>query len=131
MKPIGTHIILDMYNIDLNKLANINSSEESEYFWDNFINSCFKEANITCLKKSWHNFDNNGAFTGIYLLAESHLSIHTWPEYNFIAVDIFTCGNSNTQLIADKLITYFESKNKNIQIIKRGENMCNCDETKI
>jgi len=118
---IGKHIIVDMFDINSDKFININKNDESIEKWNSFIKECFDQANISLLNISWHNFDNKGAFTAIYLLSESHLSIHTWPEYNYIALDVFTCGNSDTQLIVDKVINYFEPKYTNINNLERGQ----------
>jgi S-adenosylmethionine decarboxylase len=118
---VGNHIIVDMFDINIDKMININKNELSIKEWDVFIKQCFDEANISLLKTSWHNFDNNGAFTVIYLLAESHLSLHTWPEKNYIALDVFTCGISNTELIVEKIINYFEPVNTKMDKLKRGQ----------
>ena len=118
---IGKHIIVDMFDIPSDKFININKNDTTIEKWNSFIKECFEQANISLLNISWHNFDNNGAFTVIYLLSESHLSIHTWPEYNYIALDVFTCGNSNTQLIVDKIIKYFEPKYTNLHNLERGQ----------
>jgi S-adenosylmethionine decarboxylase len=118
---IGKHIIVDMFDIHSDKFININKNDTTIEKWNSFIKECFDQANISLLNISWHNFDNNGAFTAIYLLSESHLSIHTWPEYNYIALDVFTCGNSNTQLIVDKVIKYFEPKYTNLHNFERGQ----------
>ena len=118
---LGKHIIVDMFEIDIEKMKNVNETQEKKEFWDIFIKDCFNEGNINLLSQSWNDFDKSGAFTVLYLLAESHLSIHTWPEHNFIALDVFTCGDSNTQLIVDKIIEYFEPKNTNILTLERGK----------
>ena len=70
---------------------------------------------------SWHNFDKPGAFTALYLLAESHLSIHTWPEHGYIAIDVFTCGQSDTQLVVDKVIAFFAPTQIQTNHLHRGE----------
>jgi S-adenosylmethionine decarboxylase proenzyme len=114
---LGTHIIVDMYDVNIDKLTNITVNKNN---WDEFMRSCFKSANITLLQTSWNDFNNNGAFTVLYLLAESHLSIHTWPEHKYIALDVFTCGNSNTQLIVNQLIDYFEPSKNKIVNLSRG-----------
>lgn len=62
-----------------------------------------------------------GAFTVLYLLAESHLSIHTWPEHKYIALDVFTCGSSDTKLVVDRIVEYFQPKNKKIITLDRGD----------
>jgi len=114
------HIIVDMFDVDMESLIKVNSTMEQLEIWDRFINDIFTEANITMLNTSWHNFDTKGAFTVLYLLAESHLSIHTWPEHKYIALDVFTCGNSNTELIVDKVIQYFQPKRIEKNILNRG-----------
>lgn len=63
----------------------------------------------------------NGAFTALYLLGESHLSIHTWPEKNFIAIDIFTCGECDVHSVAERISLYFEPKEKSINVLSRGK----------
>jgi len=118
---LGKHIIADMFDISVEKMKNINSTEEKKECWDIFMKKCFNDANITLLETSWNDFDNNGAFTALYLLSESHLSIHTWPEHNYIALDVFTCGTSDTQLVVDKLVEYFNPKNKKIYYLERGQ----------
>lgn len=117
---LGKHIIVDMFNVNFDKLHNINCDSEKKQNWAYFMNECFKNANITCLNTSWNDFNNNGAFTVIYLLAESHLSIHTWPEHNYVALDVFTCGESNTQFIVNELVKYFEPTDKKIINLSRG-----------
>ena len=123
MESLGTHIILDLYDVNYETLCNINKNDKPQYEWECFINKCFEDAKITCLKTSRHDFNSEGAFTILYLLAESHLSIHTWPEHKYVAIDIFTCGSCDTTLIANRLISYFSPKEKNLKIIKRGDLM--------
>jgi S-adenosylmethionine decarboxylase proenzyme len=118
---LGKHITVDMFDVDMESLNNVNSDMEQLELWDQFIKDTFTDANITLLNTSWHNFDNKGAFTVLYLLAESHLSIHTWPEHKYIALDVFTCGGSNTELVVDKVIQYFQPKRIEKNILNRGE----------
>lgn len=118
---LGKHVVVDLYGVSLETMTNINLDINHKQIWDHYIDKLFSEANINCLDISWNDFNNEGAFTAIYLLAESHLSIHTWPENNFIALDVFTCGNCNTNLIVDKLIQYFKPERKKIYTIERGE----------
>ncbi len=120
MTIIGKHIILDLYDIDIIKLQNINDNSVNISKWNNMMKEYFTECNINCLNISWHNFDDFGAFTVLYLLAESHLSIHTWPEKKYIAIDVFTCGSSDTEKLANLLVSYFDPLFYNIQNINRG-----------
>ena len=115
---IGTHLIVDMYNIDKNTFIKL--SKENYDIFDNFIQEIIKNNDASLLNKTVHHFDDNGAFTSLYLLAESHLSIHTWPENNFIAIDVFTCGKTNTQNIANELKKYLEPGYCNEYVKIRG-----------
>lgn len=79
-----------------------------------------KEANNIPLEVFVHKFQPQG-ITGIVLLAESHISLHTWPESNYIAIDIYTCGDKAKPL---KALDYFEKefqpKKVEVKEIKRG-----------
>jgi S-adenosylmethionine decarboxylase proenzyme len=127
---VGKHIILDLYEVNKEILHNINTS--TFYLFNDFIEYILNTANVHLLSKNVHFFELNhdnkkidGAFTALYLLSESHLSIHTWPEKNYIAIDIFTCGNCNVNYIAERFIDYFEPKNKKITLLERGKNQKN------
>ena len=82
---VGKHCILELYNCDSAKL-------DDEAFLRNAITTAAKRAGATLLNLITHRFDPQGV-TGLALLAESHISIHTWPESGYAAVDVFTCGD--------------------------------------
>jgi S-adenosylmethionine decarboxylase len=117
---IGTHIILDLYNINKTTFEKV-SKKKFESF-DKFIEKIIKDNNATLLNKVVNHFNDDGAFTSLYLLAESHISIHTWPENNFIAIDVFTCGKTNTENIANELNKYFQPEYYVKNIYTRGGN---------
>ena len=72
------------------------------------------------LGESFHHFDPHGV-TGILAIAESHLCIHTWPEYGYAAADIFTCGDGVLpQRAAEILIQRLESKDPSVVELRRG-----------
>ena len=82
--------------------------------------SAAKEAKATIVDISFHEFNPFG-ISGMVVIAESHLSIHTWPEYSYAAVDIFTCGDIiKPEVAASFLIERFESKSPSIVELKRG-----------
>ena len=82
--------------------------------------SAAKEAKATIVDVSFHEFNPFG-ISGMVVIAESHLSIHTWPEYGYAAVDIFTCGDViKPEVAAHYLIRKFESKTPSIVEMKRG-----------
>ena len=86
--------------------------------------SAAKEAKATIIDVSFHEFNPFG-ISGMVVIAESHLSIHTWPEYAYAAVDIFTCGDViKPEVAANYLIGCFESKNPSVVEMKRGIISC-------
>jgi S-adenosylmethionine decarboxylase len=83
--PIGKHCILELYDCSAQKLDDEASLRSS-------ITTAVQAAGATLLQLITHHFEPQG-ITGLALLAESHLSIHTWPESGYAAVDVFTCGD--------------------------------------
>ena len=82
---IGRHCILELYKCDHAKL-------NDEAFIRTTITSSAKIAGATLINLVTHSFKPQGV-TGLALLAESHISIHTWPEIGYAAIDVFTCGD--------------------------------------
>lgn len=80
-----------------------------------------KRSNNTPLKFAFHKFNPQG-ITGVVLLAESHIALHGWPEFNYLAIDIFTCGDKTKPYKALKYLRkVFKPKKVEIQKIKRGK----------
>ena len=82
---VGKHCILELYDCDHSKL-------NDEAFLRTTITTAAKRAGATLLNLITHRFEPQGV-TGLALLVESHISIHTWPENGYAAVDVFTCGD--------------------------------------
>ena len=82
---VGKHCILELYECDAGKL-------DDEDFLRSAITNAALRAGATLLQVITHHFLPQGV-TGLALLAESHISIHTWPESGYAAVDVFTCGD--------------------------------------
>ena len=57
------------------------------------LRDCVEQMGATLLHVHIHEYSENGGISGVAILAESHVSIHTWPEYDYLAVDIFVCGD--------------------------------------
>jgi len=70
--------------------------------------------------ESSHVVFPNGAITLVLILAESHLSIHTWPEESLIAIDLFSCGAIDGQLVVDELTRTLQMSSVNITLVDRG-----------
>ena len=92
----GRHCILELYQCDNAKL-------NDEAFIRTTITSSAKIAGATLINLVTHSFKPQGV-TGLALLAESHISIHTWPEIGYAAIDVFTCGDHTMPEKACKLL---------------------------
>jgi len=80
-----------------------------------------REAGATIIGDSFHPFPPYGGVSGVVIIAESHLSIHTWPEYGYAAVDIFTCGHAlHPEKAVDLLINALEASDTSTVELKRG-----------
>lgn len=77
-------------------------------------------AGATVLHVYIHKFDPQG-MTGVVVLSESHIAFHTWPEYGYVACDIFTCGETTLpEKALEVLINYFQPQAVNAQVLARG-----------
>ena len=99
--------------------CNIEAIRDLEYVKDSLVQAA-KAASATIVDVSFHEFNPFG-ISGMVVIAESHLSIHTWPEYGYAAVDIFTCGDLiKPETAASYLIERFGSLNPSVVEMKRG-----------
>lgn len=112
-KKKGAHHILDFYGCDPYQ---INSLE----FWQKELTQATERAGLEILHSHFHEFDPHG-ITGVILLSTSHLSIHSWPEYGYVACDIFSCSRDKETTLAVKYIKQKIIHKKCINTkIKRG-----------
>lgn len=87
---------------------------------ESVLRDAAKQAGATVINIVTHKFCPQG-MSGLVLLAESHISIHTWPEYGYVAVDTYTCGaHVNVQTIIDVLQAFFKPKKIRHILIDRG-----------
>lgn len=112
-KQLGKHILVEYYGGDEEIFSSPEIIEEK-------MNVAAKLANATIVKSVFHHFNPYGV-SGVIVIAESHLTIHTWPEYGYAAVDIFTCGESVDPWRAfDYLEKEFKVEKSVTQEIARG-----------
>tara|TARA_B100001013_G_scaffold83959_1_gene45854 strand:- start:1574 stop:1924 length:351 start_codon:yes stop_codon:yes gene_type:complete len=84
LKILGIHLLLDLEKCDPDKLDDLKGIE-------NLLTRAAKDAGAKIVGKTFHKFNPMG-ITGVVAIAESHISVHTWPEYNYASADIFSCG---------------------------------------
>jgi len=107
------HLLLELYRCDREKL-------NDESFLRCILNRAAKLAKASVLNLISNKFDPQGV-TAIALLAESHISIHTWPESNYSAVDIFTCGQYMMPEVASQyLIEALKAEEHFLRVIERN-----------
>lgn len=86
MKKLGRHVLAEFTNCDCTCLNSIEDIEKH-------LTECALQSGATIVKSVFHRYNPHGV-SGVIVIAESHISIHTWPEYGYAAVDFFTCGES-------------------------------------
>ena len=113
MNALGRHILVELYDCNRESLNDLD-----------LIREAVLKAAIDCgaevLGESFHRFNPQGV-SGVVVIAESHISIHTWPEHGFAAADVFTCGTKvNPAMATDVLIEKLDSKYHTLTEIQRG-----------
>jgi S-adenosylmethionine decarboxylase len=113
----GTHLIIDFWGAE--NLDNLEIMEQA-------MRDAVEVAGATLLHIHLHHFTPNGGISGVAVLAESHISVHTWPERNYAAFDIFMCGDAQPELAIPVLQAAFTPSTTNLNEHLRG--MVKCDD---
>jgi S-adenosylmethionine decarboxylase len=72
------------------------------------------------LGSHFHQFGAGGGVSGVVLLAESHLSVHTWPESGFAAADVFMCGHADPEVAIEVVLAALEPSERRVEVVVRG-----------
>lgn len=113
MEALGRQILVEYYDCDSTKLNDVE-------FIESALIKATKASKATIVTHNFHKFSPHGV-SGVIVIAESHVSIHTWPEYQYAAVDIFTCGDTiDPWIIQEFLKGSFGSGNTSTMEMKRG-----------
>lgn len=113
IQALGNHLLVELYNCDPDLIDDLD-----------YVHSILKESaeisGATIIKEVFHKFSPQGV-TGVIVISESHFAIHTWPEYGYCSIDIFTCGEKIDSAKALKnMRDKFRSDNISVSEIKRG-----------
>jgi len=111
MRFAGTHLLVDLWGAQ-----NLTDPDHI----DRALRAAAEAAGATILHGHFHHFSPNGGVSGVLVLAESHISIHTWPERNFAAVDIFMCGACDPHHGLPALVEAFSPRSTHIDEQRRG-----------
>ncbi len=113
MTILGFHVLLELRDCNPTLLNDLNYIRQA-------MLTAANDVGATVVGESFHRFSPQGV-TGILAIAESHISIHTWPEYGYAAADIFSCGSSFLpREAAKRLAEQLESGDAEIKEIERG-----------
>lgn len=107
----GRHLLVDLW--DAEHLTDIDYIEQA-------LRKAAEAANATVLDVKLHQFSDSGGVSGVAILAESHISIHTWPERDYAALDVFMCGACNPHNSLPILKAAFAAKSVTVNETRRG-----------
>lgn len=107
----GTHLLIDLWGASrLDEIAHVEQA----------LVQAAAACNATLLDVRLHSFGEKSGVTGVALLAESHISIHTWPETRFAALDVFMCGACDPHLALPLLRKFFSPEQMKVSEMHRG-----------
>lgn len=109
----GAHLIIDLYGA-----SNLN---EIDYV-ETTLRRCIEVSGATLLHIHLHRFEPDGV-SGVAVLAESHISIHTWPEAGYAALDVFMCGDADPDACVPILREAFAAKRVAVSELLRGQGL--------
>lgn len=113
METLGRHVLLDLFDCALDAINNLETARS-------VLVEAARRAQATIVDVIFHKFNPVG-LSVIVMIAESHLSIHTWPEHRYAAVDIFSCGeNMQVEVAAAYIVEQFKPGRTSIIEVKRG-----------
>jgi len=110
-RGVGAHCIVDLWGASHLTDAKVLTT---------VLETASSAAGASLLKIFLHEFPSSGGVTGVALLAESHMSIHTWPEKEYAAIDIFMCGHADPRLALDVLIMQLKPTHTLVEHFVRG-----------
>lgn len=108
-----THVLYDIWVDDASLLNRLE-------LWRTMLVTAAKESGATIIGQRFHQFSPHG-LTGFLLLAESHISFHTWPEENLATIDIFTCGPMDTHYIIEQVRARLKPCHEHLSEVHRGQ----------
>jgi S-adenosylmethionine decarboxylase len=108
----GMHLLIDFWGAS--------HLEDSAYI-EHALKQAAHACGATVLAIHLHTFGENAGVTGVAMLAESHISIHTWPEISYVALDVFLCGNSDPHRAVPVLHEFFKPVKMKVTESARGK----------
>jgi S-adenosylmethionine decarboxylase len=110
---VGQHLLADLKGIDAALLRDAASLEA-------LLRRAAHEAGARVLGSHFHSFGAGNGITGVVLLAESHMSIHTWPEAGLAIVDVFMCGSADPRRALGAMLDELSPTERDVRVVARG-----------
>jgi len=113
LNALGRHLLLELFDCDGEAITSLDTVKSA-------MVEAAKRAQATIVDVVFHEFNPHG-ISGVVVIAESHLAIHTWPEYGYAAVDVFSCGDVlQPQVAADYLVEQLGASRASVVELQRG-----------
>ncbi len=113
MRALGRHVLVELYGCDAELLKKVDAVRE-------IMVEAAEACQAAIVDVAFHEFAPFGV-SGVVVIAESHLAIHTWPEYQYAAVDIFTCGETiDPEQAVRHIVSRFDCPRASIMEVRRG-----------
>ena len=113
MNALGRHLLLEMFDCDPDAINSLEAVKGA-------LIEAAKRAQATIVDVVFHEFNPFG-ISGVVVIAESHLTIHTWPEYRYAAVDVFSCGEVlQPEVAVNYLVEQFGAERASVVEMQRG-----------
>lgn len=108
---LGRHLIAEFHGAS--RLLHMDGVED-------VLREAAEAVGATVLRVEGHDFGERAGFTALALLAESHLSVHTWPEHGYAAIDLFVCGELDPAPAVEVLAAWFRPEERHLRVLPRG-----------
>lgn len=112
--PLGKQILVELFDCDSDCLDGTENVKKA-------LTDVAVSIDVDVIKSAFHQFSPHG-ISGVLLIRESHITIHTWPEYGYAAVDVFSCNHSICpENVTAEFCARFGAKRSTVQTILRGK----------
>jgi S-adenosylmethionine decarboxylase len=113
---VGLHLLADFYGVSAPLLRDAGALEA-------LLRAAARQAGAQVLAGHFHTFGEEDGVTGVVLLSESHISVHTWPESGFAAIDIFMCGSADPDRALEELARVLHPAHRQVTRAHRGRRL--------
>ncbi|WP_342525124.1 adenosylmethionine decarboxylase [Chryseomicrobium sp. FSL W7-1435] len=112
METMGRHIIAELWECDFDKLNDMNFIEQT------FVDAALKSG-AEVREVAFHKFAPQGV-SGVVIISESHLTIHSFPEHGYASIDVYTCGDLDPTIAANYIAEALNAKTRELMELPRG-----------